>query len=238
MLQDLRYGLRMLAKSPGFTAIAVLSLALGIGANTAIFSLVNAALLKPTPVHHADRLVSVFMTDQRNPGNLPLSHLNYRDLRDQNQVFSEMAGFSFAQVNWSTGAESEQIPLQVVSGNYFTVLGAQPALGRTFLPEEDQQPVPVVVLSHGFWERSLGRDANIVGKTLTLNRTAFTVVGVGQQGFTGTILGGDPSGNVSVRDPLTFAGTSALLAVVAIVASCIPAYRATRIDPLVALRAE
>ena len=194
MLQDLRYGLRMLAKSPGFTAVAVLSLALGIGANTAIFSLVNAALLKPIPVREADRLAAVFMTDQRNPGNLPLSHLNYKDLRDQNQVFSEMAGFTFAQVNWSTGTESEQIPMQVVSGNYFTVLGAQPQLGRTFLPEEDQKPVPVVVLSHGFWERSLGGDANIVGKTLTLNRTAFTVVGVAQKGFTGTILGGDPSG--------------------------------------------
>src|ERR1700752_1382277 len=158
MLQDLRYGLRMLAKSPGFTAIAVLSLALGIGANTAIFSLVNAALLRPIPVREADRLAAVFMTDQRNPGNLPLSHLNYKDLRDQNQAFSEMAGFSFAQVNWSAGAESEQIPMQVVSGNYFSVLGAQPALGRTFLPEEDQRPVPVVVLSHGFWERSLGGD--------------------------------------------------------------------------------
>ena len=194
MLQDLRYGLRMLAKSPGFAAVAVLSLALGIGANTAIFSLVNAALLKPIPVHEADRLATVFMTDQRNPGNLPLSHLNYKDLRDQNQVFSEMAGFAFTQVNWSTGTESEQIPVQVVSGNYFTVLGAQPAMGRTFLAEEDDKPVPVVVLSHGFWERSLGRDANIVGKTLTLNRTAFTVVGVAQQGFTGTVLGGNPSG--------------------------------------------
>ena len=79
------------------------------------------------------------MTDQRNPGNLPLSHLNYKDLRDQNQVFTEMAAFSFAQVNWSTGTESEQIPLQVVSGNYFTVLGAQTALGRAFLPEEDRE---------------------------------------------------------------------------------------------------
>ena len=193
MLQDLRYGLRMLAKSPGFTAIAVLSLALGIGANTAIFSLVNAALLKPIPVREASTLASVFMTDQRNPGNLPLSHLNYKDLRDQNQVFTEMAAFTFAQVNWSTGRESEQVPIQVVSGNYFSVLGAQPALGRGFLPEEDVNPTPVVVLSHGFWERSLGRDASIVGKTLTLNRTAFTVVGVAPLGFTGTILGANPS---------------------------------------------
>jgi hypothetical protein len=131
MLQDLRYGLRMLAKSPGFTAIAVLSLALGIGANTAIFSLVNTALLKPIPVDGPGRLAAVFMTDERNPGNLPLSHLNFKDLRDQNQVFTEMAAFTFAQVNWSTGTESEQTPLQVVSGNYFSVLGAQTALGTS-----------------------------------------------------------------------------------------------------------
>ncbi len=194
MLQDLRYGLRMLAKSPGFTAIAVLSLALGIGANTAIFSLVNTALLKPIPVDAPERLAAVFMNDERNPGNLPLSHLNFKDLRDQNQVFTEMAAFTFAQVNWSTGTESEQTPLQVVSGNYFSVLGAQTVLGRAFLPEEDVKPTPVVVLSHGFWERSLGRDPQIIGKTLTLNRTAFTVIGIARQGFSGTILGGNPSG--------------------------------------------
>ena len=88
MLQDLRYGLRMLAKSPAFTLVAALSLALGIGANTAIFSLVNVILLKPMPVQEPSRLASVFMIDQRNPGNLPLSHLNYKDLRDQNQVFT------------------------------------------------------------------------------------------------------------------------------------------------------
>ena len=135
MLQDLRYALRLLAKSPAFTAVAALSLALGIGANTAIFSLVNVALLQPIPVEEPATLASVFMTDQRNPGNLPLSHLNYKDLRDQNQVFSAMAAFTFAQVNWSNGNESEQIPTQVVSGNYFSLLGAQPSLGRGFLPE-------------------------------------------------------------------------------------------------------
>ena len=193
MIQDLRYAARMLVKSPGFTAIAVLSLALGVGANTAIFSLVNVVLLKPVPVHEPDRLAAVFMTDQRNPGNLPLSHLNYKDLRDRNEVFTEMAAFTFAQVNWSSGTESEQIPAQVVSGNYFSLLGAPPALGRGFLPEEDLKPTPVVVVSHGFWERSLGSDRAVVGRTLSLNRMPFTVVGVAPEGFTGTLLGGGPA---------------------------------------------
>ena len=114
MIQDIKYALRMLVRSPAFTLIAALSLALGIGANTAIFSLINAVLLRPIPVDDPARLASVFTTDQRNPGNLPLSHLNYKDLRDQNKVFSGMAAFAFAQVNWSSGRESEQIPAQVV----------------------------------------------------------------------------------------------------------------------------
>ncbi|HJR61939.1 MAG TPA: ABC transporter permease, partial [Vicinamibacterales bacterium] len=193
MIKDLTYGLRMLVRSPAFTIVAALSLALGIGANTAIFSLVNAVLLRPIPVDEPTRLVSVFTTDQRNPGNLPLSHLNYKDLRDQNQVFTEMAAFTFAQLNWTTGSESEQIPAQVVSGNYFSLLGAQPTIGRGFLADEDTRPVPVAVISHGFWERSLGSDPAIVGRTLTLNRTPFEVVGIAPKGFTGTLLGGGPS---------------------------------------------
>jgi macrolide transport system ATP-binding/permease protein len=193
MVQDIKYGLRMLLRSPAFTIVAALSLALGIGANTAIFSLVNAVLLRPIPVEAPSRLASVFLTDQRNPGNLPLSHLNYKDLRDQNQVFTEMAAFTFAQLNWSTGTESEQIPAQVVSGNYFSLLGAQPSTGRGFLREEDAKATAVAVISHGFWERSLGSDPAIVGKTLTFNRTPFTVVGIAPKGFTGTLLGGGPS---------------------------------------------
>jgi predicted permease len=193
MLHDLRYAFRVLAKSPVFTAVAAISLALGIGANSAIFSLVNVAVLKPIPVEEPGRVAGVFMTDQRNPGNLPLSHLNYKDLRDQNQVFTQMAAYTFAQLNWSTANESEQIPAQVVSGNYFSLLGAQPALGRGFLPEEDATPTAVAVVSHGFWERSLGADPSIVGRTLTLNRTPFTVVGIAPKGFTGTLLGGGPS---------------------------------------------
>ncbi|MEX1128492.1 MAG: ABC transporter permease [Vicinamibacterales bacterium] len=193
MIKDLSYGFRMLLRSPAFTVIAALSLALGIGANTAIFSLINVVLLRPIPVEEPARVVSVFTTDERNPGNLPLSHLNYKDLRDQNQAFTDMAAFTFAQLNWSTGSEAEQIPAQVVSGNYFSVLGAQPPLGRGFLREEDEKPTPVAVVSHGFWERSLGSDPAIVGRTLTLNRTPFTVVGVAPKGFTGTLLGGGPS---------------------------------------------
>ena len=183
----------MLAKSPAFTTIAALSLALGIGANTAIFSIVNALLLKPIPVEEPARIASVFMLDQRNEGNLPLSHLNYKDLRDQNRVFTGMAAYAFAGLNWSTGSDSEQVPAQVVSGNYFDLLGVRPALGRGFLAEEDQKPTPVAVISHGFWERSLGSDPAIVGRTLTLNRTPFTVIGIAPKGFTGTLLGGGPS---------------------------------------------
>ncbi len=183
----------MLVKSPGFSLVAVLSLALGIGANTAIFSLINAVLLRPLPVADPPSLVSVSTTDQRNPGNLPLSHLNYKDLRAQNGSFTDMAAFTFAAVNYSSGRESQQIPAQVVSSNYFSLLGTQPALGRGFLPEEEDKATPVAIVSRGFWERSLGTDPAIVGKTIVLNRTPFTIVGVAPKNFSGTLLGGGPS---------------------------------------------
>jgi putative ABC transport system permease protein len=193
MLHDIRYAVRVLVKSPAFAAIAVVSLALGIGANTAIFSLLNALLLRPIPVEAPSTLAAIFMTDQRNPGRLPLSHLNYQDLRDQNQVFTEVAAFAFAQVNWLHDSAAEQVPAQVVSGNYFSLLGVRMAAGRGFVPEEDRAATAVVVVSHGFWERSLGSDPAAVGRTLTLNRQPFTVVGVAPRGFTGTLLGGAPS---------------------------------------------
>ena len=192
-MQDLKYGLRMLVKSPGFSLIAMLSLALGIGANTAIFSLINAVLLRPLPVTDPQTLVMVSTTDQRNPGNLPLSHLNFNDLRAQNAVFTDMASLTFNQVNYSHGQESEQIPVQVVTANFFSLLGAEPAMGRSFRAEEEAQVTPVAVVSHGFWERSLGSDPSAVGKTLTLNRTPYTVVGIAPKNFTGVLLGGGPS---------------------------------------------
>ncbi len=191
--QDLRYGARMLVKSPGFTVVAVLSLALGIGANTAIFSLINGVLFARLPVADPSTLVSVAMTDERNPGNLPLSHLNFKDLRAENEVFSGMAAFSFAGVNYSTGGEAEQLLVQVVTSDYFTVLGIPPAMGRGFRPEEEDHATPVAVISQGFWERSLGRDPQAVGKTLVLNRIPFTIVGVARPDFTGTFLGAVPA---------------------------------------------
>jgi predicted permease len=193
MRQDIIYGLRTLLRSPAFTFVAAISLALGIGANTAIFSLVNATLLRPLPVQDPAALATLYTTDQRNPGNLPLSHLNFKDLRDQNAVFTGVAAFTFAQMNWSTGSEAEQILGQVVTANYFSLLGTEPTLGRGFTPEEDTRPTNVVVVSHGFWQRSLGSDPNVIGRTLTLNRTPFTVVGVAPKGFNGTFLGGGPA---------------------------------------------
>jgi predicted permease len=191
----------MLVRSPGFSLVAVLSLGLGIGANTAIFSLVNAVLLRPLPVSDPARLMAVSTTDQRNPGNLPISHLNFKDLRAQNAVFTDMAAFTFNQVNYSAGRESEQVPVQVVTGNYFSVLGVQPALGRTFLPDEEATAAPVAVISDGFWQRSLGSDPQIVGKTLTFNRVAYTVVGVAPKHFVGTLLGGGPSAWLPMAQP-------------------------------------
>jgi predicted permease len=183
----------MFVKSPGFSLVAIVSLALGIGANTAIFSLVNALLLRPLPVHDAGSLVTVSTTDQRNPGNLPLSHLNFKDLRAQNASFSGMAAITFNQVNYSHGQEAEQIPVQVVSANYFSLLGAEPALGRGFREEEEAQATPVAVISHGFWERSLGSNPNVIGTTVVLNRTPYTIVGVAPKAFTGVFLGGGPA---------------------------------------------
>jgi predicted permease len=192
--QDVRFGFRILFKSPAFTLVAALSLALGIGANTAVFSIINDSLLKPLPVEEPGRLVSVFTTDVKNPGNLSTSHLNYVDYRDQNQVFSGLLAYTFAQLSLTKEETTEPVFGLVVSGNYFDVLGVKAALGRTFMPDEDQTPGahPVVALSHGLWQRSFGGDTNLVGKTISLNRHDFTVVGIVPEGFTGTNLGPGP----------------------------------------------
>ena len=192
MLQDIRYGLRLLAASPGFTAVALVSLALGIGANTAIFSLVNALLLKPMPVHEPERLVAVFTRDTRNPGRMPLSYPNFRDLRDRTRTFAGMAVVAATEVNWSHGGGVEQIRAQVVSSGYFPLLGVRPIAGWGFLPGDDERAAAVAVVSHEFWTDRLGADPSAVGRTLIVNRLPFTIVGIAPRGFRGTSLGDGP----------------------------------------------
>src|SRR6185436_4382308 len=199
-LQDLKYGARLLVKTPGFTAIAALSLALGIGANTTIFTLVNAVLLNPLPVEDPSQLVSVFTTDERNQGTgldfLQTSPMNFKDLRDKNEVFSGMTGHVGLPLNITGGSgQPEQIFGELVTGNYFSVLGARPQIGRGFLSDEDRTPGEklVTVLGYGEWQKRYGGDPSMVGRTISLNGAAFTVIGVMPKGFKGTNAIGAPA---------------------------------------------
>jgi predicted permease len=191
---DLRYSLRLLAKSPGFAAVALVSLALGMGANTAIFSLINATLLRPLPVRDPERLVTVYTSDYSGPARGSTSYPDYLDIREQAQVFSGFAAFSATPMSLSDEGRTERILGQVVTGDYFNVLGVDAALGRTFVPEEDRTPGthPVVVISHGLWQRVLGGDPGVVGRRIVVNGTAFTIIGVTPPAFTGAILGVAP----------------------------------------------
>jgi predicted permease len=199
VLQDLRYGVRLLLKSPTYTAAAALSLALGIGANTTIFSLLNSVFLHPLPVSEPARLVSVFTTDARNTGGfndfLPTSLPNFQDYRDHNAAFSGLVAHQGIPLSYANGSEAEQVAAEMVSADYFAVLGVSPALGRAFRQDEGVigGTAPVVVVSHGFWVRRLGSDAGVVGRTITLNRQPFTVVGVAPEGFKGTNAIGAPA---------------------------------------------
>jgi predicted permease len=195
LLKDTRYGLRMLVKSPGFTVVALLSLALGIGANTAIFSIISAVLFAPLPVQQPRQLVSIFTSDVKNPGALPTSHLNFIDYRERNDVFTDILAYTGQGVSYSNpSGESKNLFAQIVTGNYFDVLGVKAEKGRTFNQDEDKTPGthPVVVLSHASWQRDFGGDPSIVGKTISLNRRDFNVIGVAEKDFTGTDIGNGP----------------------------------------------
>jgi len=188
LINDIRYGLRNFVKRPGFTAIAIITLALGIGANTAIFSLVNTVLLRPLPVPHPEELTEVYGTFHNGADYTIQSYLNYKDYRDRNDVFSGLMAYRFSPMSISHESRNERIWGYLVSGNYFDVLGVQPFLGRYFTPEEDRTPgaYPLAVISYGCWQKRFASDRGIVGRALSLNGRTFTVIGVAPQGFNGT----------------------------------------------------
>jgi predicted permease len=181
------YALRGFWKHPTFTAVAIASLALGIGLNTAIFNLVSAVLLQPLPVRDPARLVSVFTSDRINPGLLYNSFPNYKDYRDRNTVFSGLALYTPVQATLTGESESAEVQGQIVSGNYFDVLGVKPVLGRMFLPEEDRVPdaQAVVVLGYAFWTRRFAANRSAIGATIGLNNRRYMIVGVAPRDFHG-----------------------------------------------------
>ena len=179
-LHDLRYALRMLLKNPGFTIVAVIALALGIGANTAIFSVVNTVLLRPLPYKDPERLVMVWEDASKHgyPRDTPAA-ANFVDWRDQNQIFEGMAAIADESFNFTGAGDPERLEGRRVSANLFPLLGVEPEIGRVFTPSEDQPGAQrVVLLSYGLWQRRFGGDSTIVGKPLTLNGESYTVVGV------------------------------------------------------------
>src|SRR5262245_44760238 len=183
--RDVRFAARTLRKSPGFTLVAVATLALGIGANTAIFSVINAILLRPLPYPQADRLVFLTEWSEQVP-EMSFSVANLKDVRDQNTVFESLVGFNGANfilsgtgAAGSTTGEAERVNGRQVTSGMFATLGKQPILGRAFGPDEEKPGAQgVVLLGEGYWERRFGRDPSVVGKTLVLGGDPFTVIGV------------------------------------------------------------
>jgi predicted permease len=207
LVQDVRYALRMLRKSPGFTAVVVLTLALGIGANTAIFSLMNAVLLQSLPVRNPRELVVVrYLAAQSDHANEDFSYPMYQALRDKNSVFEGVLARSGVSFNVTYGGQGEHATGELVSGNYYDVLGVRPWLGRLLSPEDDRTPGahPVAVLSYGYWQARFAGDPSIVGKQLLLDGQPMTVIGVSAPGFFGTELASDPGIRVPMMMTLVF----------------------------------
>jgi len=188
LLQDIRYGLRMLRKSPGFTAIAVITLALGIGANTTIFSMVDSFLLRPLPVQNPGQITVLSQVAKDGANNSVFSVAEYRDLRNQTpEVFSNLLAYQLGMDGLNAYGKTDRILTNYVSGNFFSMLGIQPALGRFILPSEGEVmgADPVMVLTYSYWETRFGSDPEIVGKKVSVNGWPVTIVGVAPQGFDG-----------------------------------------------------
>jgi putative ABC transport system permease protein len=202
LLQDMRFGLRMLRKNPGFTAVAVLMLALGIGANTGIFSVMQQVLLQRLPVSHPDEIVLLYapgptqghVSSDEGDGSESFSYPMYKDLRDHTSVFAGLAAKADFPVSLAAHGQTERADAELVSGNYFDVLGVLPAMGRMLQPADTaaEGGNPVVVLGYGYWQKHFGGDRRILNESLLINSQAMTVVGAVQSGFTGIQLGQVP----------------------------------------------
>ncbi len=204
LIQDLSYGMRLLLKSPGFTTVALLSLGLGIGANTAIFSLMDAIFWRHLPVSHPEQLVSIVIPlgEREDPGFTPLAL--FREIQNNNQIFAGAITNGADGLSLTVDGATERVMGEVVTGNYFSVLGVNAFRGRTFSAEVAQGAwAPEAILSYDFWQRRFGSDAGVVGKTIQLNGYSFTVVGVSPPHFFGTEVGMSPEVRVpKLPDPL------------------------------------
>ncbi|HEY4838437.1 MAG TPA: ABC transporter permease, partial [Candidatus Acidoferrales bacterium] len=205
LLQDLRFAFRALAKNPGFSAIAILTLALGIGANTALFSVVNAVMMRPLPVQDAQQLVTLTnpgaagMQNGTSDGERSLvTYQEFEGLRDENQIFSNILTFSSTSYSApvSLGSSSDATPANVsmVSGGYFPTLGVDPLLGHTFGAEVDKgrNAHPIAIVSYGYWDRKLARDPSAVGRKIHIRNMVFEVGGVMPPDFAGVVVGESP----------------------------------------------
>src|SRR2546421_3812611 len=180
LIQDLRYGIRMLLKSPAVTAVSVIALTLGIGANTAIFSVVHAVLLRSLPYAEGDRLAIVWENRKSGKGN-PQNVINlgnFFDWKEQNSVFSDMAAFFDRNVNLTGDGQPEEVPSQIATPNLFSLLGLTAIKGRTFLPDDGKTDQRVVVISYDLWQRRFGGDSNIIGRKIILNNQPNEIIGV------------------------------------------------------------
>ncbi len=190
LLQDLRLSLRSLRRSPGFAAATILSLSIGIGAVTALFSMIDAIFFRPFPVHEPDRLVSIYGRLLTEPGRSRTSYPDYVYYREQTDVFSGLMAFVRASVSFNAGNRTALLWGEEVTWNYFDVLGLATAVGRGFRPDEDRPgaPHPVVVISHGLWQRAFSGDPGAVGRSVRINGRSFTIVGIAPRGFRGVTL--------------------------------------------------
>jgi len=190
LLKDIRYGIRMLAKSPAFTVVAVLSLGLGIGANTTVFSLMDAVMLRSLPLQNPEQIVDIATVVEGTEPHTDFSYSLYKGLRDNNQALSGVLAYSDTNFGLAAGDQTERIGGEYVSANYFSVLGVQPTIGSTFSASDEQLGAPrAAVISDALWSKFLNRDPSVLQKTITLNGRTFSVVGVAPRGFSGLLRG-------------------------------------------------